>query len=290
MLELLTQRQMNSLYGELIVENLQQFNTTKDDTGDVSLSEDQVIYWTVPEGVLYISAVAIGAGGSGEGSNSLNAGSGGGAGGLAYISDYPVRPGDTLKVYVGAKGFNNTDGGAGGRGDGASGIRYNGEVILLASSGGGGAGRTSPGLGGVGIIGDALFKGGDGVNGSTNYGGGGGDAPSYYYDGAAGRTAGLSTVGGIGGFGLSPYGQSGSGEHSGSFPTAISNGGIGGDYGGGGGGANDETTAGTDFDGGNGGKGVVRVIYGPGRGFPETLASEEYSQGNIRYISFSSGI
>ena len=61
---------------------------------------------------------------------------------MAYISDYFVHPGDTLRVYVGAKGYNTTDGAAGGRGDGASGIRHNGSVILLASTGGGGAAIT----------------------------------------------------------------------------------------------------------------------------------------------------
>ena len=165
MLELLTQSQINSPYGEVVVQNVAvptSTATVRSRYGDAVLSENQAVDWIVPEGVFYISAVAIGAGGSGEGSNVTNAGSGGGAGGLAYISDYFVRPGDTLRIYVGAKGYNITDGAAGGRGDGASGIRHNGSVILLASTGGGGAALNAEGEGGGGIIGDGLFRGGRG--------------------------------------------------------------------------------------------------------------------------------
>lgn len=290
MLELLTQSQINSPYGEVVVQNVAvptSTATVRSRYGDAVLSENQAVDWIVPEGVFYISAVAIGAGGSGEGSNVTNAGSGGGAGGLAYISDYFVRPGDTLRIYVGAKGYNITDGAAGGRGDGASGIRHNGSVILLASTGGGGAALNAEGEGGGGIIGDGLFRGGDGNVGDANVGGYGGNAPGYYSDGVNGGSGGTTAAGGSG---QSPYGYSGTGEYYGSNFGQTFNGGVGGNWGGGGGGAVDESSTGVDYDGGNGGEGIVRIIYGRGRRFPDTLTSEEYSQGNVTLIRLNSTI
>ena len=290
MLELLTQSQINSPYGEVVVQNVAVTPsfTVRSSDGDAVLSENQAADWIVPEGVFYISAVAIGAGGSGEGSNGVNAGSSGGAGGLAYISDYFVRPGDTLRVYVGVKGYNTTDGGAGGRGDGASGIRHNGSVILLASTGGGGQSINALGKGGGGIIGDGLFRGGDGNVGGAVAGGLGGNAPGYYSDGANGALGASTSSQSAGGSGQSPYGYSGTGEHYGSNFTQSFNGGVGGGWGGGGAGAADESSTGTDYDGGNGGEGIVRIIYGRGRRFPDTLTSEEYSQGNVTFIRLNS--
>ena len=63
--------------------------------------------WIVPEGVTSISVMAVGAGGSG-GTTPLNSNpvgvNGGGGGGYAYMYNYPVTPGDSYTVQVGAGG------------------------------------------------------------------------------------------------------------------------------------------------------------------------------------------
>lgn len=233
--------------------------------------------WVVPDGVYSICAVAIGSGGSGEGSNTANSGSGGGGGGLVYINDYPVHPGQELKINVGVPGKNITDGSRGARGF-PSAIYANGSPIIVAGGGGAAYAQSDPGIGagGLGISGAVIFKGGDGGVGGASSGGKGGNAAGYSEDGSDG-TAG----GGDGGYGTSPYGFSVSGSQ---FPKqgfgTAANGGVGADYGGGGGGADDELADGTDYDGGNGGEGIVRIIWGPGRKFPD-FASESESYGNV---------
>lgn len=286
MLELLNGRS-RSRYGECVFLNVKNnINTPKLQASDVVLNEDQAVDWVVPAGVNYISAVAVGAGGSGEGSNGTVAGSGGGAGALSYINEFPVNSGDILKVFVGRKGLNSNDGQSGGQGEGASGIKLNGETILHAGSGGGGWTRSVAGEGGIALAGDFVRNGGKGAGGGTNAGGDGGSVSDYYSAGA--DASANSSYSGFqntsGGFGASPYGPSGYGSFETTIPTKASNGGLGGKYGGGGGGANDESSGGTDYDGGNGGEGFVRIIYGPGRRFPSELTDESYSQGNI-YVS-----
>ena len=63
--------------------------------------------WIVPPGVTSISVMAVGAGGRGGVltlSPTVQAVNGGGGGGYAYMYDYPVTPGDTYTVQVGAGG------------------------------------------------------------------------------------------------------------------------------------------------------------------------------------------
>lgn len=235
--------------------------------------------WTVPDGVYSISAVAIGGGGSGEGSNTANAGSGGGGGGLAYINNYPVTPQQVLKIHVGRKGRTTTDGAAGGQGM-PSAIVDNNKVVILAGGGGGGHAQTDVGRGahGYGTTGAVIFKGGDGGTGGSSTGGDGGNAATYTADGSNGASG---NAGGDGGSGTSPYGPDEDGTQ---FPNTLAsshvNGGVGADYGAGGGGANDELADATDYDGGDGGQGVVRIIWGRGRIFPYD-ADEYGSRGNV---------
>lgn len=286
MLELLTQGRTNAMSGEVVVLNTFDVsnNTTQSASSDVSLSETQAVDWVVPSYVGYISAVAIGAGGSGDGSNNTNAGSGGGAGALAYITNYVVTKGDILRIYVGCKGRNVNNGGSGKRGNGASGIRHNGKAILLAGSGGGGISQTTTGSGGIALIGDVRFNGGKGAAGGGNVGGDGGSVSNYYSTGLDGAATDR-----LGGAGSTPYGL-GNGTYMGTprDPSPGANGGIGVNYGGGGGGANDETAGGTSYSGGNGGQGIVRIIYGRNRSFPDSFTSEQYSLGNLQVYDVNS--
>jgi len=65
--------------------------------------------WVAPPGVTSVCVVCIGGGGGGMYYNSPSAGdtfamSGGGGGALAYLNDYPVVPGQSYTVVVGAGG------------------------------------------------------------------------------------------------------------------------------------------------------------------------------------------
>lgn len=204
----------------------------------------------VPSGVTHLTVVARGAeGGGASGSNSYQAFFEGGIGGRVY-AEIPVKPGETLYVYVGgyggspsrsrAGGFNGgASGGTSGNslaygGGGASDVREGGNrlknrVVVAAGGGGQGAGWTS------------YFTGWGGKGGGLVGGTGGSD----YGNGGSG---GSQTQGGAGGAGIGPGGQPGGngslgvggrgGDGGGSTQSAggAGGGGGGGYYGGGGGG------------------------------------------------------
>lgn len=175
--------------------------------------------WTCPAGVTSVSVVAIGGGGTrtadpGYGSR------GGSGGGLGYINNYTVAPGNSYTVVVGSGGlysahnsssagndsyFINTSTVAGKGGTSPTGGTYTG-------TGGGNGGNG-------GFAGDSTPSGGGGAGGYAGNGGAGGNSATYM---AADSTAGTSVSGGGGG------GGGGGGTYSG--------GGSGGGCGGGGGG------------------------------------------------------
>ena len=262
--------------------------------------------FSVPSGVTQVSAVCIGGGGGASGSpgTSFYSGAGGGGGGLAY-GTFTVTPGESLNISTGPGGTGASGTNPGGVGI-ASRISKGPMSLLIAYGGGGGInggpGNTSSGTGGTaGSIGggerDGGGYGGIGGNSNNNSGGGGGGGVGGYSgnggnggignggvggggNGGGGGGGGGQSVGGVqnnggGGVGYSGEGSSGSGgsvNNPGTGGSGGSSGGsaaVGGSYGGGGGGAEDDTNR----VGGNGGPGVVRIIWGASdnqRSFPST--------------------
>jgi hypothetical protein len=166
--------------------------------------------FTVPLGVTSISMVAIGAGGGGitaSIADTTNRGgmAGAGGGGLRYINNYSVTPGQVLNIGGGRGGGTGAldSGSTGGQG-GSSWVRTAANATIIQGFGGLGGKKhittttnvTVPGRSGgshqgiSGSIGYAGGAGGDGYNGnntiSTTIGrGGGGGAAGY--SGAGGR-------------------------------------------------------------------------------------------------------
>ena len=156
--------------------------------GEVSYTVPGTYYWTCPEGVTSVSAVAIGGGGGGTswygGSQS---GTGGGGGGLGYRNNIAVTPGNTYTVVVGAGGAEGygATGGSGGLSyfidlttagyGGAGGKAQYGSGDVTGGAGGTYAG-TGGGAGGTGIVMDVTYKTGQcgGGSGAGGYGGTGG--------------------------------------------------------------------------------------------------------------------
>jgi hypothetical protein len=237
--------------------------------------------WTAPVDVTQVEILVV-AGGGGSGGAGLRTSmtntsawaGGGGGGGVIYNSQYPVTPGQTYTVTVGAGGAVDTNGNNSvfgnltAVGGGAGGDSSNGSIGDPGSAGGsgGGGGGDITTAGGAGTAGQG-FAGGAGLDPSPESGGGGGGAGGV---GSAGAT-------GAGGNGLQ-FGISGT-------PTYYAGGGGGGagtqtkstNIGGLGGGGNGTTqpytvattaTAGTANTGGGGGggpttggSGIVIVRY-----------------------------
>ena len=237
--------------------------------------------WTAPTDVTSVEVLVVAAGGAG-GNNHAG---GGGAGGVIYNNQYPVTPGLTYTVTVGAGGLasgtganNNTNGGNSqfgaltAIGGGAGGNRNDTAGTSPGQnggSGGGGGGAQAPyagcyvaGLGtaGQGFSGgvavDILGGGGGGAGGvgaagvGTRVGGNGlqfgiSGTPQYYAGGGGGSSGGAPTAAG----GLGGGGTSGTTTGSNGTAGTANTGG-----GGGGGGAGNTT-------GSNGGSGIVIVRY-----------------------------
>ena len=187
---------------------------------------------TVPAGVYYLSAVCVGCGGHGMGdATSTTGGGGGGGGALAWITNYPVLPGQTISWNAGGWVSAPTNAAIGGN-NGYSQVAVNGTMIVFA---------------------------GGGANGSTGESGGG--SPQWISPLPAGTTTG----GGSGGLGAGRQAAGTPGpSSSGSGGGAGGYNGAGGNYAsssggaGGGGGATPPNNA--TF--GNSGGGVG--LYGPG--------------------------
>jgi len=281
-------------------------------TPDNSTSSS-VFSWVVPSNVTTISAVVVGGGGCGALLNTSTypnkAAPGGAGGGLSYRNNIPVTPGETLTISPGIGGYHNVL-----TRDGAPSYIMRGGTILVRAEGGDSAISSSPnailngGLGGAAPA-DGGGSGGDwstipgqntraygGGGGAGGYSGNGGDggvdatfagapSPAFSNSGAGGGGyASLSLGAGGGGVGLqgkgsdgvagsssSPGGGGGSGGGDGK-DSQLSNtiyeptGGL---YGGGGFGRLKGTG-----NHGAGGKGAVRIIWGPNRAFPSTNTAD----------------
>jgi hypothetical protein len=243
--------------------------------------------WTCPASVTSVCVVTIGAGGGGvffgNGTYSM---AGGAGGGLGWINNYTVIPGNTYALTVGA---------AGQAGAYVSGSTVGGVSNFISSStvsgGGGNPGRYNQAITGGGFVGDGGGQGG-GVyvhNSSGNGPQGGGGAGGYSgaggfggyriasqatrpTNGSGGGGAGggnNNTNTGYGGGGVGVFGEGTNGVAdfdnvggggSGGGDGSARNGGA---YGGGGGG-------GTSNVAGTGSGGAVRIIWGTGRSFPST--------------------
>jgi hypothetical protein len=238
-----------------------QNSTANDDQFTVtSFTSTGSTTWTAPLDVNSVEVLVV-AGGAGGSENT--AGGGGGAGGVIYNSSYPVTPGTTYTVTVGAGGATTSNGqnsnfaniiaiGGGTGGD------YGNPTGTSGRSGGSGGGggfcqTTAPALGGPGIYtqgnaggtGSTVGSGGGGgagrVGGNATGAGGGGGGPglafnisgtSVYYGGGGGggaEASGSSGVasGGVGGGGNGAYRPSATVATSG---TANTGGGGGGCY------------------------------------------------------------
>jgi len=269
--------------------------------------------WTVPDLVTSVSVVCIGGGGGGmvysyNNSYIQYAMNGGGGGALAWLNDITVTPGESISIQVGAYGtygYYTTGSRAGGdsffknastiNAGGGSPGRYNTTI-----SGGTKTISTSYGTYGGGDGGDSVnlgyYSGPSGGGGAGGYSGDGGDGKAGTAtgdNGAGGGGAGGAGATGTyayhisgGGGGVAPYGEgtSGSGGSAGeagggsggddsSVPTNVNGTQVGGNYGGGGGGKSSNYWGG---HAGNGGQGVVRVIWGSGRAFPSTNVGQNY--------------
>ena len=202
--------------------------------------------FNVPEGVTKVNVLVVGGGGGGG-----VLGGGGGGGGFVEVFDYPVTPGGTVPIVVGAGGPGSSptiDGktGAdssfagivaygGGGGSGHPGNGYGGGGTGRNGSSGGGAAYTHPGGHGsatVYVTGRQGWDGGNSPGSPPHSMGGGGGAGGRGYPGGNPR-AGTGGQGRISGMSGSLKFYAGGGGGGGHGPQ--SSGGFGGVGGGGGG-------------------------------------------------------
>ena len=227
---------------------------------------------------IQISGYVVGGGGGGApGSTNSpggNSGGGGGGGGTGYIINYLVTSNYSYSMVIGSAGI--IVGGFGTSGGNSSFNSIATNTIGYGGTGGNGVGGLP---GGNSISSDnTLGIGGSGGTGGTNGGGGGGGNGALIAGGGGGGGVGVLhnnfytnyDSGGAGGNGI----VSGSGGYGGD--GGIYSGGIGGSYqtlypygnpgiygAGGGGGATDNSSTGTHYHGGDGGKGygLITIIY-----------------------------
>jgi len=265
--------------------------TTVSSLNSITVYAPQVISFTstggstfnVPVGISSVQVLVIGGGGGGGGATGFEAGGGGGAGGFVSNASYPVTPGGSVPVTIGAGGAHTPNGG----GPSGPGIYYPGSQggnsafgSITAYGGGHGGGQYwwgAPGASGGGMAGNSYggpgstaypaqgnnggSSSGSANSGSTGAGGGGaGGAGSNSTSSGVPGGPGVSSsitgspvfyAGGEAG-GNSQSGTPGGGSSPGGGGAYNSNGGT--NLGGGGGG----TTGGTA---GNGGPGIVIVRY-----------------------------
>ena len=294
-----------------VKENTVTNGSTYIDVGNqVSFTTPGTFTWTVPDGIASVSAVCVGGGGGGGRASGGNIGpQGGGGGGLSYENNISVTPGESLTVTVGEGGAGGTVSSTTGGTGGISEIKRNTTTLVKANGGGGGArldsGRASGGSGGSTLGYTGGGDGGDGGDGRFNTAGGaGGGAGGYSGNGGnggstndnIGQTAGSGGGGGGGeadnngsggGGGVGILGETsegdsdffgtgagGAGGSGGSNGTNTLGDVAGGEYGGGGGTFEDDAFK----DGGPGGQGAVRIIWGyvsgAQRQYPSTNVSD----------------
>lgn len=217
----------------------------------------------VPCGVSSIKVEVWGAGGGGGYSSWNGQSTGGGGGGGHATKTLNVSEGMTFYYQVGTGGA----GGRTGKKDGGNTWFNNlntrpisNSTYAVMASGGQGVGNNEKdgGAGGAGIYGTS-YKGGNGGNGYGLSGraasGGGGGAARATAHGSSGGDGNNNHNGGAGGSSSSPGGAGGNGTDEGGA------GDDGFDYGGGGGGGKKALLWIVNQDGGDGGKGLVRISY-----------------------------
>ena len=220
--------------------------------------------WVAPAGVTSISLVAVGGGGARYCGNW-----GGGGGGLGYVNNLTVVPGNSYTVVGGPGGVKSPS--YSGSPSGFGGVQYaQGGSINFASNGGpsrqmGGGTPLNGASGGTGGSGGCFGCGG----GAAGYSGNGGPSGSSTGTGGSGGGGGGGGGGGSGGgVGLLGEGASGAGGNGST--------GAGGGSGGGAGATGFYADGGLYGGGGrnNGGGGGVRIIWagttGTTRAFPST--------------------
>jgi hypothetical protein len=258
-------------------------------TGQVEYTTPGVYNWQAPEGVTSVCAVAIGSGGGGNHGQSSTY-TGGGGGGLGWRNNITVVPGTFYNVVVGAGGAGSGTGpsGTGPGGNGQDSYFLNPNTVVKGGRGFGanpnnasGGNYTGDGGGNGGNGGNVIdinpvgfvVGGGGGAGGYTGDGGKGGVNTSNPSENPSGDGAGGGAGGGIqwagGGVGIYGSGPSGSG--------VSGNSGFGG---GGSGGTDGTSTDGGTYGGGgayrsSGSDGAVRIIWGEGRSFPNTLTADQ---------------
>jgi hypothetical protein len=209
---------------------------------------------------------------------------GGGAtfvGGLGYgqRESFHLTAGETVSLYVGAKGGDGGTGGipSGGGGGGASAVLLYADAAGMISGGGGGGGSL-----GAGYNGQAVSFGGAGGAGGGPGGGPGGIAgsPGYYsMTGAPGGGLGTAGPGPYAGRGFFDGGAGGAGAAYGGAGGSGFAGGGGGFFGGGGGGGFSGGGGGNKYGGGGGGSydvggiGQTALAYKAGNGEIEISSS-----------------
>lgn len=159
--------------------------------------------FNVPTGVTSVEVLVVAGGGAGGASYA----GGGGAGGLVYHSAYPVTPGGTVSVSVGAGG---TAGALNSGVEGGSGTNSTFGNITAIGGGGGGSYTNGPASAGLSNARDAI-NGGSGGGGASDFEAGyryafGTQGPSgggqgFGHPGGRGSTSGIYRGGGGGGAG-----------------------------------------------------------------------------------------
>ena len=203
---------------------------------------------------------------------SLLEGGGGGGGGIGTVGQ--LSSGGSGGIST---GISRTNGGAGGKGGSQNGGSTRG-------SGGGGAGGYT-GVGGTGGNGGTVLPYFDGGSGSGGGAGGGGASSSNFTDEVfnPGGGVGILSQGAIGFGGTqgssSVYFYGGGPGSGGQYGSASTGNGanersVGGLYGGGGGAKARTNTVLQVRDGGNGGQGAVRIVWGTTRSYPSTNTSD----------------
>ena len=231
--------------------------------GQAAFTTPGTFSWIAPTRVTAVSVVAVGAGGSG----------GGTGGGLGWKNCIPVVAGNSYTLVVGSNSPPSSDSyfcaptvvkgggflsgspftGTGGGNGGAGGNHGGGGAGGYCGAGGGAGPSSGPGC-------YTFYYGAPATPGSGGGGGGGGrrgicGAPQYGYNG-----------GGVGIFGKGADGTGGAG------PGNAGSGGSGLTYGGGGGYSISPSYVQSNS---LGGCGAVRVIWGSGRAFPNTLTTDQ---------------
>jgi hypothetical protein len=224
------------------------------------------IDWTAPQGISNTQVLLVGGGGGGGGTFDTRGGGGGGAGQVSVTSNYSFTGGSVYSISVGAKGAGglqparaNAAQNVGSNG-GDSNISIGGTNIFIAYGGlGGCASRTTT----FEVYCSATSDNGTGGAAATLVSGGGrGGASGGGGGGSAGN--GGAAVGGAGGTGTSvsitgtaiTYGVGGNGGTSSTNAVGTSASANTGN-----GGRGSSSNGATNYNGGDGGSGVVIVRY-----------------------------